>query len=223
MNQGASWTAITLPGVSSWSNFDFAYYLKQRSVTADRVLSNTFYLYYPGNGVFKTTNGGANWTNVKSGYIEGNSSYSGFNSTISSVPGHAGNLFYTSGWLTGSTASSPINDPFYRSTDGGATWTAVPNVLNVSCFGFSAARRAIIQQSTSSVTSTTHSAYGSQLIIHIHGRIWVLIRQVRSTQSAPSPAIRTITARFMLASAVAATPIFQQQVPDSRHPMRPQI
>ncbi|MGA7539308.1 MAG: hypothetical protein WBW93_11160, partial [Steroidobacteraceae bacterium] len=138
LNQGASWTAITLPGVSSWSNFDYAYYLVQRSVTADRVLANTFYLYYPGYGVFKTTNGGVAWTNVHPGYIESNSSLSGYNSTIMSVPGYAGNLFYTGGWQSGSTASNPVNEPFYRSTDGGATWTAVPNILAVSCFGFGA-------------------------------------------------------------------------------------
>jgi hypothetical protein len=139
LNQGASWTGINLPGVSNWGNFDTAYYLVQRSVTADRVNPNTFYLYYPGYGVFTTTNGGASWTNVKSGYIESNSTFSGYNSTISSVPGNAGNLFYTSGWLTGSTATSPLNNPLYRSTNGGVTWTAVPNVLSVSCFGFGAA------------------------------------------------------------------------------------
>ena len=51
-NGGTSWNPITLPGVTSWSGFDWAYYLDQRSVTADRVLANTFYLYYPGQGVF---------------------------------------------------------------------------------------------------------------------------------------------------------------------------
>ncbi len=58
LNGGSTWTPITLPGVSSWSGFDWAYYLDQRSVTADRVLANTFYLYDPGKGVFETTNGG---------------------------------------------------------------------------------------------------------------------------------------------------------------------
>lgn len=139
LNQGQSWTGISLPGVSSWSNFHWAYYLKQRSVTADRVLPNTFYLYYAGYGVFKTTNGGASWTNVHSGYIESNASLSGFNSTIMSVPGYAGHLFYTGGSQSGSTATTPVSEPFYRSTDGGATWTAVANVLAVSTFGFGAA------------------------------------------------------------------------------------
>ena len=138
LNGGQSWSPITLPGVTSWSGFDYAYYFDQRSVTADRVLANTFYLYDPGKGVFKTTNGGQSWTNVHSGYIESNSSFAGFNSTIESVPGEASNLFYTGG-PQGTVSSTPANEPFYRSTDGGATWTAVPNVLDVFAFGFGAA------------------------------------------------------------------------------------
>jgi hypothetical protein len=142
LNQGATWIGITLPGVTSWNGFDFVYYLVQRSVTADRVNANTFYLYFAGHGVFQTTNGGATWTNVysgNSGHIETNASYAGYNSTLSSVPGKAGHLFYASGPLTGSTAASPVNNPLFRSTNGGATWTAVANVLAVSCFGFGAA------------------------------------------------------------------------------------
>jgi hypothetical protein len=103
------------------------------------VLANTFYLYYPGQGVFSTTNGGQSWTKVHSGYIESNSSLSGYDSTIMSVPGEAGNLFYTGGPQSGSTSTTPVPEPFYRSTNGGATWTAVPNVLAVSTFGFGAA------------------------------------------------------------------------------------
>ena len=142
LNQGATWTGITLPGVTSWNGFDFVYYLVQRSVTADRVNASTFYLYFAGHGVFQTTNGGATWTNVYSGnngHIESNASYAGYNSTLSSVPGKAGHLFYTSGPLTGSTATSPVNNPLFRSTNGGVTWTAVPNVVAVSFFGFGAA------------------------------------------------------------------------------------
>ena len=95
-------TPITLPGVSSWSNFDFAYYLDTRTVTADRVLSNTFYLYYAGKGVYETTNGGATWTQVFSGSISPSSNY---NAELESVPGEAGNLFFTGGTSSGSSAS----------------------------------------------------------------------------------------------------------------------
>jgi len=136
-NQGASWNPINLPGVGDWSNFHFAYYLKQRSVTADRVLANTFYLYYGNYGVFKTTNGGATWTEVHTGALD--PGYYGYNSTIMSVPGNAGHLFYTSGNIGGTTPNSPRAVPFYRSTDGGATWQAVANVIAVTCFGFGAA------------------------------------------------------------------------------------
>src|ERR1700729_3921663 len=139
LNGGSTWTPITLPGVSSWSGFDWAYYLDQRSVTADRVRANTFYLYDPGKGVFETSNGGASWTNVHPGYIESNGSLSGFNSTIMSVPGEAGNLFYTGGSQSGATPTAPVNEGFYRSTDGGKTWSTVANVLDVSTFGFGAA------------------------------------------------------------------------------------
>ncbi|MFZ0204667.1 MAG: hypothetical protein WAL59_00820, partial [Roseiarcus sp.] len=138
LNGGSTWSPITLPGVSTWKGFHWAYYLDQRSVTADRVLANTFYLYYPGQGVFETTNGGQSWTNVHPRYIESNSSFAGYNSSIQSVPGEASNLFYTGG-PQGTLSSTPANDPFYRSTNGGATWTAVPNVLDVFCFGFGAA------------------------------------------------------------------------------------
>ena len=138
LNGGTTWNPIDLPGVSSWSGFDASPYYVQRSVTADRVQANTFYLYDPGKGVFETTNGGQSWSNVHPGYIESNSSLSGFNTSIQSVPGEAGNLFYTSGPI-GTPSATPANSPFYRSTNGGATWTAVPNVLDVFSFGYGAA------------------------------------------------------------------------------------
>ena len=48
LNGGTTWNPVNLPGVTSWSGFEGAYYLDERSITADRVLPNTFYLYYPG-------------------------------------------------------------------------------------------------------------------------------------------------------------------------------
>src|SRR4029077_1374071 len=50
--------------------------------------------------------------------------------SIQSVPGEAGNLFYTPG--------NGAGDGFYHSTDGGATWTAVANVQEAAAFGFGA-------------------------------------------------------------------------------------
>ena len=141
LDGGATWTPVNLPGVTDWSNFEGPYYLNERSITADRVLANTFYLYFPGNGVYKTTNGGVSWTQVYNGNDGFGSQFNGYitpfnwyNNELMSVPGQAGNLFFTGGWQSG----DPTMNQFMRSTNGGATWTPIANVLNVSCFGFGA-------------------------------------------------------------------------------------
>ena len=136
LNGASTWHPVVLPGVSSWSNFDKSWYYTARTVTADRVLAKTFYLYDPGEGVFSTKNGGQSWSKVYAGYL-GPSYDNGYNSEIKSVPGEAGHLFYTGG-PAGNPSSTPANEPFYRSTNGGVTWTAVPNVLDVFAFGFGA-------------------------------------------------------------------------------------
>ena len=140
LNGGATWTQISLPGVSNWSTFDWAYAFDTRTVTADRVLTNTFYLYDADQGgaqagVFKTTNGGQTWTKVFSGQIV---NYSFYNGELESVPGQAGNLFFTGG-IQGDGSTNQTWASFMRSTDGGSTWTAVPNVTEVFCYGFGAA------------------------------------------------------------------------------------
>ncbi len=137
-NGGSSWTGITLPGVSSWSGFQASYAYKQRAVTADRVSANTFYLYFPGNGVYTSTNSGVTWTKQYSGYIESNSSWAGVHSKIMSVPGNAGHLFYTSGNVGGQTQTSNQSVPFYRSTNSGVNWSSVSGILGVQAFAFGA-------------------------------------------------------------------------------------
>jgi hypothetical protein len=139
-NQGASWTAVSLPQISTWDAFHKSPSFKKRGITADRVLSNTFYLYFGGYGVFKSTDGGATWANVyngHNGYIDpANTNFAFYHAWLSSVPGNAGHLFYTGGWQLA--ASYPAGESFWRSINGGATWTAVPNVMQVTCFGFGA-------------------------------------------------------------------------------------
>jgi hypothetical protein len=132
---GQTWHPVVLPGVSDWSTFDWAYYLDRRTVTADRVLPDTFYMYSFSNGVFKSSDGGATWAKVFNGDI---SPGSGFNARIEAVPGEAGNLFFTGGPQGSSGDSHPAGESFFQSSDGGATWTAVPNVLEVITFGFGA-------------------------------------------------------------------------------------
>ncbi len=52
LDGGRSWTDIDLPGTDDWSAFHWAYYLDKTTVTADRVLPNTFYMYDVLRGVF---------------------------------------------------------------------------------------------------------------------------------------------------------------------------
>jgi hypothetical protein len=132
LNGGETWNPITLPGVSSWNGFDFAYYLDTRTVTADRVLPNTFYLYDYESGLYESTNGGVSWTEVYNGQI---SLGSGDNAELQSVPGEAGNLFFTSGPESG---AQPDGIGFYRSTNQGVTWATVANVQDVTTFGYGA-------------------------------------------------------------------------------------
>lgn len=132
-NGGTSWTKITLPGVedteAGWTGLHFAFYLDRHVVAADRVTAGTFYLYHSDHGLFRSTDGGANWTLRYSGAI---APFSGFNAKLKSVPGKAGHLFFTSGGLDG----GPDGNTFMHSTDGGQNWSAIANVLEVWDFGF---------------------------------------------------------------------------------------
>ena len=105
LNGGETWSPITLPGVTSWSGFDWAYYLVTRTVTADRVLANTFYLYYPGQGRVRDHQWRAD---LDRGLLrDAVSPFEGYNSEIMSVPGEAGNLFFTGG-MQGTAATHAV-------------------------------------------------------------------------------------------------------------------
>ena len=130
---GNTWTGCgSLPGSVGWNNW--AYYSDGRDVTADRVLPGTYYYFSSSAGsIFKSTNSCATWALVNSS-VPGFGNYAG----LQSVPGEADNLFLSSGWSSAD-ASGPIGNHFLRSTDGGSTWSAVPNVEDVYTYGFGAA------------------------------------------------------------------------------------
>jgi photosystem II stability/assembly factor-like uncharacterized protein len=134
---GQTWSAVQLPGNpgDDWLN---AYYLTRHVLTADRVQSGVFYAYDAGAGLYSSSGGcGGTWTLVGPKYIDANSSYEGYNSSLQAVPGEAGNLFFSNGPV-GCGGALECPDDFYRSIDGGSSWTAVPNVHEVIAFGFGA-------------------------------------------------------------------------------------
>ena len=104
-----------------------AFYLNSHIVAADRVKLGTYYIYNFIHGVFRTTDGGDNWSLVHRGPVANNS---GWNARLRTAPGHLGHLWYTSGPGNG------VTGQLMRSSDGGITWRAVPGVLNVVDFGF---------------------------------------------------------------------------------------
>jgi len=124
LNGGATWNPITLPGISNWSGFGGTFGNDAITVTADRVLPDTFYLYYAGVGLYESTNGGVAWTQVYAGNISG---FTDTGEELQSVPGEAGNLFFAQTY-----------GKLYGSTNGGSSWKAAPNVTDVNCFGFGA-------------------------------------------------------------------------------------
>jgi photosystem II stability/assembly factor-like uncharacterized protein len=139
-NGGASWRKLSLPGVpddgtdAGWGTLHFAYYLNRHIVTADRVNVGTYYLYHPAHGVFRSTDAGATWKLVRAGEV---APFSGFNAKLTSVPGHAGHLFFTSGQQGDLRDPNPSDSaPFMHSTDGGVTWSAIRGVAEVYAFGF---------------------------------------------------------------------------------------
>jgi photosystem II stability/assembly factor-like uncharacterized protein len=132
---GATWTAIAINGVPATGDtgWGWAYYMNRHIVAADRVLPQTFYIYNYRKGLYRSTDGGAGWTLVHPGEI---APWSTFNAKLQSVPDHGGHLFFTSGQQGSPEDHHPAANPFMRSTDGGATWTPVANVLEVRAFGF---------------------------------------------------------------------------------------
>lgn len=136
-DRGSTWNQSSIPGVPTTgeTGWGWAYYLQRQAVAADKVNLGTFYLYNylaPYTGLYRSTNGGATFSKVYSGEI---AAFSGYNAKLYAVPGKAGHLFFTSGWQDG---ANPSQTSLMRSTDGGQSWTAVPNVLECYACGFGA-------------------------------------------------------------------------------------
>lgn len=150
-NRGGAWTQLTsancpnLPTSGGWvaaNGYSFARFV----VAADKSLTNTFYLYnnnLAGStaSFYKLTFSAGVPTCVQTrtsalDTLGTDGANDLGNVQMKAVPGQAQNLFYTSG------TQSPLvgTQKFWRSTDGGVTWSQVSGVFSVNSFGFGAAK-----------------------------------------------------------------------------------
>ncbi|ANE45740.1 hypothetical protein SY83_04865 [Paenibacillus swuensis] len=142
-NKGQSWTQVILPGTESMVDNEgkynggshFANYLHRQVLAADSVNDNTFYLYHQSQGIYRSTNGGENWTLINSTIPKG-WALGYFNAQLKAVPGKAGHLYLTFGHQDGAEFS------MWRSTDGGLNWTELSELKDVANFAFGKAASA---------------------------------------------------------------------------------
>lgn len=141
-DRGASWRPVELPGVTAYPANSVGGYMfgrNRQTVAADQVRPGTFYLYMLGEGLFRSSDGGATWEERYDGDFSLGDP--GFTVLLAAQPGVEGSLFYTDGPAGGHDLTGPQEhggSPFLRSRDGGATWEQVPGVDKVLTFGFGA-------------------------------------------------------------------------------------
>jgi photosystem II stability/assembly factor-like uncharacterized protein len=116
-DRGKTWMRALIDG-STQTGFN-SFPMSQKALCADRVLAGTFYFYSCYDGLFRSTDGGANFTPV------GTPLANRWNIILKSAPGHAGHLWFAGGADGGG---------LWRSTDGGVSWTenaGLQQALNV--------------------------------------------------------------------------------------------
>lgn len=124
---GSTWKASNIQLVD-WHAYSFG---SRRRVTADGALPGTFYLHQwnPGRILISKDKGA---TFIETGAKLASHTY---HSQLSGIPGRAGHLWFVHGR---DYAAKP--DALSRSTDGGATWTALPFFDQAWAFGYGKAK-----------------------------------------------------------------------------------
>jgi hypothetical protein len=134
LDGGKTWADCGL-GSTGWIN---GYTLMRHILLADKANPGTFYVFNVGNGspdtsgkvgIWKTINGGASWTRVRSSVIT-TFGMDFWNSNLKQVPGQPGHFLWSAG---------DNGDGFYISTDYCVTWTKISGSGETFAFGVGAA------------------------------------------------------------------------------------
>lgn len=123
--------AYSHSGTGGWHN---SYTLSREVLVNDKNNPTHFYLYNTGNdandtgsqalqGIWKSTDGGATFTRIKSTFISTHVLDS-WNSKLKQVPGKPGHFWWTAGPV-GAPGDAPATNKMYYSTDYCVTWTAL--------------------------------------------------------------------------------------------------
>jgi hypothetical protein len=147
---GNTWVSLTeyfntnfgyaTTGNQGWTAY--GYYLRRRTLVADKQSIGTFYAYQDGNagsgsqGFWKSSDYGATWTQVSTG-SPGGGAGANFAGNVQMIANQlvAGDLIFC--WGSQGIPNPDVNVHTYRSLDGGATWNPLANVQETHyiCFG----------------------------------------------------------------------------------------
>lgn len=127
---GTTWTTCTGLPSSGWPSL-----LWNNPQILCNDAGGTVYAYSNGNGLYASADKGATFSLASSqNLLTGSWGTTGYdNPKLSAVPGNAGYLLFGSGLTNG---PFPQGAAFWKSTNAGVTWTAIPNVVDVWCHGY---------------------------------------------------------------------------------------
>ncbi len=139
-DRGQTWERVLLPGTEERRDEDggynggshFEYYLQREILVADPVTGGRFYLFHADLGLYRSDDGGASWQVVSADGLPAGWTVGWFNAQLSAVPGEAGHLLYSPGFLLEGAF------PLFESTDAGETWTAIEGTSEVDVVGYGA-------------------------------------------------------------------------------------